>query len=289
MTARKDNSFSFLALLNSYVTESTISVSQCEIFLGIIYTSMPWEPESLEDKMGAYSTLLINTEVTEYGRYTGVRIIHPLIAISCLKELEESYDLNKCQIALKILNENLFYVSGIGREKFQHDVQTLLLTRQRREYGDETDTLFAPLIEALQNEDIEKVLIAGATRFPQNAFICQALARYFYIKEKNFGTALEWANQAKKKAPKNSYISDTLGQVYKSQIKWWLDENKNSTDITVNDLICLLEAAENASKAFKKSQEQTERKGYETWADTWAKQTLQRKYDTYNTAGFLVK
>lgn len=277
---------SFLALLNSYVTESTISVSQCEIFLGIICTSMPWEPESLEDKMGAYSTLLINTEVTEYGRYTGVRIIHPLIAISCLKELEESYDLNKCQIALKILNENLFYVSGIGREKFQHDVQTLLLTRQRREYGDETDTLFAPLIEALQNEDIEKVLIAGATRFPQNAFICQALARYFYIKEKNFGTALEWANQAKKKAPKNSYISDTLGQVYKSQIKWWLDENKNSTDITVNDLICLLEAAENASKAFKKSQEQTERKGYETWADTWAKQTLQRKYDTYNTAGF---
>ncbi|XP_073094930.1 sterile alpha motif domain-containing protein 9-like isoform X1 [Manis javanica] len=275
---------SYLALLNSYVTDSTISVSQCELFLGIIYTNTPWEPESLEDRMGTYATLLINTEVTEYGRYTGVRIIHPLIAIYCLKELEKSYHLDKCQIALKILHENLFYISGIGREKFEQDVQTLLLTRQRKEYGDEIDTLFSPLIEALQNEEIEEVLTAGNVRFPQNAFICQALARYFYIKEKNFNTALEWANEAKKKAPKNSYISDTLGQVYKSKIKWWLDENRNCKDITVNDLTCMLEAAENASRAFKTSQEQTYRKGYEI--ESWSPQKSQRKYGMYNTAGF---
>ncbi|KAK2096323.1 Sterile alpha motif domain-containing protein 9-like, partial [Saguinus oedipus] len=276
---------SFLALLNSYVTDSTISVSQCEIFLGIIYTSTPWEPESLEDKMGTYSTLLIKTEVSEYGRYTGVRIIHPLIAVYCLKELERSYHLDKCQIALKILEENLFYDSGIGRDKFQHDVQTLLVTRQRREYGDETDTLFSPLMEALQNKDIEKVLSAGSRRFPQNAFICQALARHFYIKEKDFNTALDWAHQAKMKAPKNSYISDTLGQVYKSEIKWWLDENKNCRNITVSQLTHLLEAAEKASRAFKESQQQTDSKNCET--ETWSPQKSQRRYDMYNTACFL--
>ncbi|XP_014989728.3 sterile alpha motif domain-containing protein 9-like [Macaca mulatta] len=276
---------SFLALLNSYVTDSTISVSQCEIFLGIIYTSTPWEPESLEDKMGTYSTLLIKTEVAEYGRYTGVRVIHPLIALYCLKELERSYHLDKCQIALNILDENLFYDSGIGRDKFQHDVQTLLLTRQRKEYGDETDTLFSPLMEALQNKDIEKVLSAGSRRFPQNAFICQALARHFYIKEKDFNTALDWARQAKMKAPKNSYISDTLGQVYKSEIKWWLDGNKNCRSITVNDLTHLLEAAEKASRAFKESQRQTDSKNYET--EEWSPQKSQRRYDMYNTACFL--
>ncbi|XP_032616947.1 sterile alpha motif domain-containing protein 9-like [Hylobates moloch] len=276
---------SFLALLNSYVTDSTISVSQCEIFLGIIYTSTPWEPENLEDKMGTYSTLLIKTEVAEYGRYTGVRIIHPLIALYCLKELERSYHLDKCQIALNILEENLFYDSGIGRDKFQHDVQTLLLTRQRKEYGDETDTLFSPLMEALQNKDIEKVLSAGSRRFPQNAFICQALARHFYIKEKDFNTALDWAHQAKMKAPKNSYISDTLGQVYKSEIKWWLDGNKNCRSITVKDLTHLLEAAEKASRAFKESQRQTDSKNYET--ENWSPQKSQRRYDMYNTACFL--
>lgn len=276
---------SFLALFNSYVTDFTISLSHCEMFLGITHSHTPWKPESLEDKMGTYSTLLINTEVADYGRYTGVRIIHPLIAICCLKELKGSYHLGKCQIALKILKENLFYVSGIGRDKFQHDVQTLLLTRQRKEHGDETDTLFSPLIEALQNEEVERVLTAGSIRFPQNAFICQALARHFYIKEKKFETALFWAREAQKKAPENSYISDTIGQVYKSEIKWWLDENKNRKDITVNDLTYFLEAAENASRAFKKAQEQTDRKDYE--AETWSPQKSQRKYDMYNTSGFL--
>lgn len=276
---------SFLALLNSYVTDFTISVSQCEIFLGITGTSTPWKRESLEDKMRTYSTLLINTEVAEYGACAGVRIIHPLIANCCLQELERSYHLDKCQIALKILKENIFYDSGIGRDRFQHDIQTLLLTRQRKEYGDETDTLFSPLIEALQNDEIERVLTEGTLRFPQNAFICQALARHFYIKEKNFDTALDWANMAKKRAPKNSYISDTLGQVYKSKIKWWLDANKNCRDITVNDLTHFLEAAENASRAFKKSQEQNDTKDYET--ETWSLQKSKRKYDMYNTAGFL--
>ncbi|XP_007938002.1 sterile alpha motif domain-containing protein 9-like [Orycteropus afer afer] len=276
---------SFLALLNSYVTDSTISVSQCEMFLGITFTRTPWEPETLEDKMGTCSTLLIKTEVADYGRYTGVRIIHPLVAIYCLKELEESYHLDKGQIALEILRENLFYKSGIGRDKFLHDVQTLLLTRQRKECGDETDTLFSPLIEALPNRKIEKVLKEGSIRFPQNAFICQALARYFYIKEKNFNSALHWANQAKKIAPKNSYISDTLGQVYKSKIKWWLDKNKTCRNITVSDLTHLLETAEKASRAFKESQQQTDSKDYET--EAWSLQKSQRKYDMYNTAGFL--
>lgn len=276
---------SFLALLNSYVTDSTISLSQCEIFLGIIYTSVPWKPESLEDRMGTYYTLLISTEVAEYGRYTGVRIIHPLIAIHCLKELERSYHMDKCQIALNILNETVFYDSGIGRDKFQHDVQTLLLTRQRKEYGAETDTLFSPLIETLKNEEVKKVLTRGSSRFPENAFICQALARHFYIKEKNFNDALTWANLAKERAPKNSYISDTLGQVYKSEIKCWLDKNKNCKEITVKDLTYLLETAGKAARAFRESQQQTDSKDYET--EAWSPQKPQRRYDTYNTAGFL--
>ncbi|XP_006891533.1 PREDICTED: sterile alpha motif domain-containing protein 9-like [Elephantulus edwardii] len=274
---------SFLALLNSYVTDSTISVSQCELFLGITHTKTPWEPETLQDKMRNYSTLLIEMEVAEYGRYTGVRIIHPLIASYCLKELEKSYHLDKSKIALEMLHEKLFYSSGIGRDKFLHDVQTLLLTRQRKEYGDKMDTLFSPLIEALPNKNVEKVLKQGSIRFPQNAFICQALARHFYIKIKNFNTALYWANQAKRIAPKNSYISDTLGQVYKSEIKWWLDQNQTCRNITVNDLAHTLEAAEKASKAFKESQKQTDCKDSEP--EAWSLQ--KRKYDMYNTAGFL--
>ncbi|XP_075414520.1 sterile alpha motif domain-containing protein 9-like [Tenrec ecaudatus] len=277
---------SFLALLNSYVIDSTISMSKCEQFLGIACTRrVPWALDTLEDKMGTYWTLLIKTEVADFGRYTGVRVIHPLIAKGCLKELENSYNLDQSQIALELLQEDLFYVSGIGRDKFHHDVQTLLLTRQRKEYGDETDTLFSPLIEALPNRKIEAVLKAGTKQFPQNAMICQALARYFYIKDKNFKGALEWANKAKMIAPRNSYISDTVGQVYKNKIKWWLEENQSRKNISVRELAQSLEAAEKASRAFKESQQQTDSRNCET--EAWSLQKSQRKYDTYNTAGFL--
>uniref|UniRef100_A0A8I6A705 Sterile alpha motif domain containing 9 like n=1 Tax=Rattus norvegicus TaxID=10116 RepID=A0A8I6A705_RAT len=282
--SRKAQFISYLALLNTYVIDSTISVSQCEIFLGITYTIKRGKPETVEDNMGTYSTLLIRTEVSDYGRYAGIRIIHPLIAIHCLKELEMSHGMDKCQIALNMLEENIFYDSGIGRDKFKHDVQTLLLTRQRKEHGAEIDTLFSPFIEELQNEQTEKVLTAGSDRFPQNAFICQALARHFYLKEKNFSTALVWANQAKRKAPKNSYISDTLGQVYKSEIRQWLSKNSTCRSISVDDLTRFLEVAEKASKAFKESQEQTDSKDYEI--EVWSPQKSQRRYDTYNTAGF---
>ncbi|XP_057645554.1 sterile alpha motif domain-containing protein 9-like [Chionomys nivalis] len=280
--SKKAQLISYLALLNSYIKDSTISVSQCEIFLGITYTNKHGKPETVENNMGTYSTLLIRTEVSEYGRYTGIRIIHPEIARYCLKELGMSYGMSKCQIALNILEENIFYDSGLGINKFKQDVQTLLLTRQRKEHGAEIDTLFSPLIEELQNEETEQILTAGSDRFPQNAFICQALARHFYIKEKNFSTALVWANLAKRKAPKNSYISDTLGQVYKSEIKQWLGKNKACGSISVDDLTHLLEIAEKASKAFKESQQQTDSKETEAWEP----QKSQRRYEIYNTAGF---
>lgn len=282
--SRKAQLISYLALLNSYIKDSTISVSQCELFLGITYTNKHGKPETVENNMGTYSTLVIRTEVSEYGRYTGIRIIHPEIARYCLKELGMSYGMGKCQIALNMLEENIFYDSGLGRDKFKQDVQTLLLTRQRKEHGAETDTLFSPLIEELQNEETEQILTAGSDRFPQNAFICQALARHFYIKEKNFSSALVWANLAKRKAPKNSYISDTLGQVYKSEIKQWLGKNKACGSISVDDLTHLLEIAEKASKAFKESQQQADSKDYET--EAWAPQKSGRRYDIYNTAGF---
>lgn len=279
---------SFLALLSSYVINSTISVSQCEEFLGIANKKTFWGTERFEDRMVNYSTILIQMEVEEKGKYQGVRISHPLIASHCLVELKTSYHLTKSQITLELLGESLFYDIGIGRDKLSQDVETLLLTRQRREYGGETDTLFSPLIEAIQQEEGNKkvvmVLKEGTIRFPQNAFLCQALARHFYLKEKNFPNALKWAEKAKTLAPNNSYISDTIGHVYKSKVKWWLEENERSGSIAAHDLRSLLETAQTASKAFKLCQEQAKMK--ENVREDLDNKRLKRKYDSYNTAGY---
>ena len=91
-------------------------------------------------------------------------IIHPLIASCCLKELERSYHLDKCQITLRILKEDLFYDSGLGKDKFQYDVLSLLLRRQCREWR--WNNLFSLLIKALQNDKVERVLKQGSVQFP---------------------------------------------------------------------------------------------------------------------------
>uniref|UniRef100_A0A8D0BY05 SAM domain-containing protein n=1 Tax=Salvator merianae TaxID=96440 RepID=A0A8D0BY05_SALMN len=287
VTSKQAQLISFLALLNSYVTESTISVSQCEEFLGINTKRAYWGTEKLEDKMGNCSNIIIQIEMQERGRYKGVQISHPLIAIQCLEEFKQTYKLTKSDITLSLLKENLLYDSGIGRDKVQQDVQSMLITRHRKEHGDDTDTLFSPLIEAIEKEEgsiqVEKVLSEGTYTFSQNAFISQALARHLYIKEKNFDSALEWARKAKKEAPNNSCISDTLGQVFKSKIKHWL-ELKTENSITVEMLKNLLDLAKSASEAFKESQQQTENKDSDK--EYFQSTKYKRRYEVYNTSGY---
>lgn len=280
--------FAFLALLNAYVPDTTISLSQCEYFLGISNKKAFWGTEKFEDKMGTYSTILIKSEVIECGSYCGVRIIHHEIATVSLEELKRSYNLNKSEIVMNMLTENLFYDMGIGKSKFFQDMQTLLLTRQRNEHEGETGNWFSPFIEALHkdegNDAVKDVLLEATRRFNPNAFICQALARHFYLKEKDFKNALFWAKQARNIEPNNSYISDTLGQVYKSKIRWWIEDNMRNRSISVDDLTDLLESAVHASDAFRDSQQQTEDREYE--GKEWLNQKSKRRYDTYNIAGY---
>ncbi|NXA52336.1 SAM9L protein, partial [Nothocercus julius] len=274
----------YLALLNSYVSKSTISVSLCEEFLGTNSREMGCNKDKLIEKIGICSNILIYTQVQEHMTYRGLRIIHPMIASHCLTELKLAYGLSKSEITLQLLKEDLFYETSLAEGKLTRDIQTMLITRHRKEYGDESDTLFAPLIEAIQCEEkcakVTYVLKQGSTRFKQNAFICQALARHFCITEKNFDSALDWAKKAKERAPHNSYISNTLGQVYKRRLRYWLDQKRRSADMTAEELNCILELAQDASQAFRESQQQAEN------AD---RQCLKhkKKFDTYNTAGYL--
>ncbi|KAM3929241.1 sterile alpha motif domain-containing protein 9-like [Leptodactylus fuscus] len=279
---------SFLALLNKYVKDSTISVSMCEEFLGIAAIKSSWLPESIEDTVGSYSTIFIRTEVEEYGRYEGLRIIHPLIARQCIEELQSTYKIQQSSIMLDFLQTNVFHDTGIGRDILMQNMQSMLLTRHRKEHGDETDTLFSPLIEEIQKEEgsstVEKVLKEGAERFNQNPFIVQALARHFYIREKNFSDALDWANKAVCIAPTNSFILDTLGQIYKSKLKSMMEAINKDNPISPEEFDDLLKTAYTASKAFEECQEQTEKTETER---SQYESSKSRHYSVYNTAGYL--
>ncbi|POI27001.1 hypothetical protein CIB84_009247 [Bambusicola thoracicus] len=274
----------YLTLLNSYVGTSTLSISLCEEFLGI-NSRETGNKDRLIEKMGICSSILMYVQIEEYTRYRGLRIVNQLIAQACLTEFKLTYNLSKSEITLQLLNEDLFYETSLKKDKLIRDIQTLLITRQRKEQGGELDTLFSPLIEAIQREEksVESVLRQASTRFKKNALICQVLARYFYIKEKNFDLALLWAKEARQRAPHNSYISDTLGRVFKSQLRYWVDRRVKSASLTAEELGHFLDLAQRASQDFRVSQLEAENEHKERLQS----QKLKSKLQSYNTSGYL--
>ncbi|NXU70217.1 SAM9L protein, partial [Oreotrochilus melanogaster] len=276
----------YLSLLNSYVRTSAVSISLCEAFLGINSQEIGCSKDKLIEKMRICSNILIYDQVREYPRCKCLRIVHPLIASQCLTELKLTYDLPKSEITLQLLKEDLFYKTSLKQDKLIRDIQTLLITRQRKGHGDESDTLFSSLIETIHKEEkcskVQCVLKQASERFEENGFICQALARYFYIKEGNFDSALFWAKEAKRRAQHNSYISDTLGQVFKSKLRDYVEFEQKSAALTPEKLKYLLEFAKNASQAFRESQQQAE---YEQ-NEHLKHHNLKKKIKPYNTAGY---
>ncbi|XP_028652303.1 sterile alpha motif domain-containing protein 9 isoform X2 [Erpetoichthys calabaricus] len=275
---------SFFALLNSYVDGSSISVSICEDFLGI--KNAFWGRENVEDKMGPYSTLLIRFKVEEYGTYWSMRMLHQMIATECLRELIKTYSLKLSDITINLLHCDLLYKTAMGKDELIDYIQSMLIKRQKIDHGDERDTLFSPLIEKMQEEgqsQIKQILFEAEKRFEKNPFIPQVLARHFYLKEKNFESAAKWAQVAKQKKC-NSYLADTLGQVYKSHLKYEFEKSENAKkELTVDDLTKYLYLASKANKAFQESQNLAKRDD----AGDSQEQLTKRKNNNYNTSGYL--
>ncbi|XP_067308750.1 sterile alpha motif domain-containing protein 9 [Pseudorasbora parva] len=274
-----------LALLNSYVAESAISVSLCEDFLGIKRNL--WGKLTVLDEMEPQSCLLIEFEAEECGVYKAIRFVHQRIATECVKELEETHKIPRSDIVQNLLHSDMFFKSGIGKDNLLQSVKSMLITRQRKTEGDEKDTLFSLLIEDInkQNDGLKKIqdiFTEASRRFDKDFVIPQAFARHFYLNEKNFGLAKEWANTAKNIKP-NSYTLDTVGQVSRSELKHKIDcnkqENKKSTPEDLKEYLYLADAA---IKAFQRAQILAKE------GDTPdQEETLHRKPNTYNISGYM--
>uniref|UniRef100_S4R5K7 SAM domain-containing protein n=1 Tax=Petromyzon marinus TaxID=7757 RepID=S4R5K7_PETMA len=270
---------SYIALLNSYVKNASIPVTRCEVILGISHVkSTFWRKQTLDDGLSKHAKLLlIKCPMDEVnGTYESVRMSHPLVAEQVLKEFETTGGPSRCKIAHDILDEHSLYTDGMGREYLVKNVRSMFITRHRKEQGDETDTLFAPLIEDSGHvvtgmELARNVLLRAAARFPKDAVMAQALARYYSLKEKTFGEAKHWAEIAKSLAKSNSYITDTIGQVYKCELKQTYDLRaiENRGFLLPSDLNKALQLAKRASDFFKEAQE-----------------LAKKEDDVFNTAGF---
>ncbi|XP_017554653.1 sterile alpha motif domain-containing protein 9 [Pygocentrus nattereri] len=253
--SREAQLLSILALLNTYVADSSISESLCEDFLGI--KRKLWGKESVMNKMEPYSCLLIEFQNEKCGVYKAIRFVHQRIAAECVKVLEERHSSPRADIILNMLHTDLFFERGIGKDNLLQSLKSMLITRQRKTEGNEKDTLFSPLIEDIKSgndgmKKIQQILTEASKRLDKDFTIPQALARHYYLIEKNFALAKDWANSAKI-IKENSYTVDTVGQVSRNEIKHKMD-GKKQKPYTPDDLKEFLELATAAIKAFQRAQ-----------------------------------
>uniref|UniRef100_A0A3B4GQE5 SAM domain-containing protein n=1 Tax=Pundamilia nyererei TaxID=303518 RepID=A0A3B4GQE5_9CICH len=286
-STKESQLFAFLALLNTYVEESEISLSLCEDFFGMKF--FRWTEDSVLERMNPYSNFLIIDRVEEWGGYKGLRILHHTIASACLAELERSCYKKVSDITMQMLHYDLFFSAGVIKHRLMLSIQRMLIERQRKK--DERE-LFSPLIHKIHNQQgrqtVQEIFVKASSRFVTSASIPQALARYLYINERDYPEALKWAEKAKD-IKENPYTFDTIGQIYKSNLKSNMEREKQEKSQNPEDLHTNIKIAINGMKAFQRAQDLAELadEPQEETADDNSEDYPRKSYNVYGYVSML--
>ncbi|XP_062301402.1 sterile alpha motif domain-containing protein 9-like [Scomber scombrus] len=214
----------FLSLLNAYVPGSYLLESQCLDFLQ--HEDSINGHLSLEDRMRPFSHLIITFQ---HDARSGKKVCmaHPMIA-QCCTELMGDAGVTRSDTARNFLNclcrdEVSPWLLGFVKDMLtKREMKVEENPVKGKEVKEERER-FSRLILDIQSKECEvhtaSVLKMASMIFLQNPFFPQALARFYYIELKDFNKAESWAKEAKERDPKKSFVADTLGQVYKNQLK----------------------------------------------------------------------
>ncbi|XP_067238948.1 sterile alpha motif domain-containing protein 9-like isoform X2 [Chanodichthys erythropterus] len=253
----------YVALLNTYVQNSFISLSHCEALLALSIHVDRFRRHAFETSLSEPAKLVLIHLRDENTYINSIRIIHPLVA----KEILQQFLGDKQQqsdLALDLLNNDVLFEHRFGKDHYMKFLRDLFMTRRRISKGDELDSFFSPLIEHVrENECPDKaieLLKVAYKRFNEDALFAQHLARLNY-KHDRFEEAEKWAKTAVAKRPNNSYILDTKGQVYR---QWFaakckaMEQDEKTPENTVDALETALKAIESFQECKKAAVEDNE-------------------------------
>lgn len=239
----------YAALLNTYVQNSFISQSHCEALLALSIRVDRFQQLAFERSLSEQAQLVFIHLRDERTHIKSIRIIHPLVAKEILHQLLGDQQ-QQSDLALALLKDDVLFEHRFGREEYMKILRSLFMRRYRISKGDESDSLFSPLIEHVrENEKPEKaieLLNEAYKRFNKDALFAQQLARLCY-KHERFEEAEHWADIAANKIPNNSYILDTKGQVYRR----WFTKKCKAMDRTRKTAENTADAIEIAVKAIE--------------------------------------
>uniref|UniRef100_A0A3P9Q8X5 Uncharacterized protein n=1 Tax=Poecilia reticulata TaxID=8081 RepID=A0A3P9Q8X5_POERE len=216
----------FLALLNAYAPGSYLLESECLNFLR--YKNSMDNDGAVEELMQPFSHLIVTFQQNDETKRR-VRMAHPLIAKCCTEMLAHT-GVPRSDTTRNFLNN---FCRDEETEEFPQCLLGFvkdILTKREAKTQDKTGSdakedqeRFSKLILDIQKMEggvqCVSVLKVASKKFNQNPFFPQALSRFYYIEMKNYYQAEMWAKAANLRDPKNSFIADTLGQVYKNHLK----------------------------------------------------------------------
>ncbi|XP_068584382.1 sterile alpha motif domain-containing protein 9-like [Cebidichthys violaceus] len=221
--------FSFLALLNAYVPESYLLMSECQQILGPpdpIHGGPPFEERMMP----------FNIFINESSQKC---MIHPHVAQISVQVLAD-LGISRSATVKKLM------FSLCGDQPQPHILQFVKDLLTKRELGKKGQEKFSRLIEDIQEKEkfsnVVSVLKTASNKLRQNHIYPQTLSRLYYIRGgiDHYDDAEEWAKRAIEIAPNNSHAADTLGQIYKNRL---MREASQQEDI--------LHMAKKAFRAFK--------------------------------------
>lgn len=233
--------FSFLALLGAYLPESYLLISECQKILGPpdpIHGGTPFE-----ERMKPFTPLINISGANAECRCS----IDPGNAQKALKLLALSF--TKSNIAQNLIRSDIY-----SRRDVVQYIKDLLT---KREVSDNFKQHFSRLITDIykNEENLRKavsVLKTASDKFNQNPIFPQTISRLYYKKNKpDCDQAQQWALKAIERAPHNSYVADTLGQICKKRL---MQAKRNN----------VIDMANKAFRAFQKS-------GAESGAGRWSR------------------
>ena len=182
---------------------------------------------------------------SDCGTGKAITIVHPIIASTLLDRIAEKTVTTVGQIAVDFLESPL--LENKGKSFTTKDLcvaaNRMLKHRKKRDYGDDEETKFSPLIEKILNvkvtdegqkqpteESIKKaaeVLRVGLDKF-KDPMLAQQMARVFYVNASSFSEstidlcfdkAHTFCDEAIEMSPNNSFLFDTKGRIYERKMK----------------------------------------------------------------------
>ncbi|XP_059169525.1 sterile alpha motif domain-containing protein 9-like [Physella acuta] len=214
-----------------------------------------------EAKLNPGIKLLMN--ISNYSKHNNkprksLRIINKLVAREILNDMRFRTGKKSSEIMLELCDPKIYNQTGQNSNNFRYLINCVAKKREVEENLKKGK--FSPFVTELIDEegaDVAVDVLIQLFEVSQDPFIAQLISRV-YMEMKNWNKAKLYAQKATFLKPENSYLWDTYGRVFSSQLAEYNTENNAKISKVEEDIIKTIKIASEGVEIFQKAQEASE-------------------------------